>query len=90
MTHELFCVWLAEAAIYCTLPGHIENGQILLVEDLDNFDHRPYIHQIPDKRTIKYQCDRGYELVDGPATATCMTGQWIPNPIARYASNNYY
>jgi hypothetical protein len=68
--------------IYCSFPGYLENGRVLLVGLTGMYDYKPYIKRVSTGRQIAYECDSGYRLNDGaPGGATCIDGQWKPDGL---------
>lgn len=68
--------------IYCSFPGYIEHGRVLLVGLTGMYDYKPYIKRISNNRQIAFECDSGYRLNDGaPGGATCIDGQWKPEGL---------
>lgn len=35
--------------LYCSFPGYIEHGKILLVGNMGLYDYRPYVKKVNDK-----------------------------------------
>src|SRR5699024_9423330 len=64
--------------IYCPFPGFIDNGKVMLVGYMGMYDYRPYVRRIPNNKQILYECDRGYQIMEGPQGSTCVDGQWSP------------
>lgn len=68
--------------IYCSFPGVIEHGRVLLVGLTGMYDYKPYIKRISNNRQIAYECENGYRLNDGAQSgATCMDGIWKPEGL---------
>ncbi|XP_037777143.1 complement receptor type 2-like isoform X1 [Penaeus monodon] len=69
--------------VYCPFPGEVANGRVLLVGNMGMYDYRSYVKKVRNNRQIRYDCDRGYYLVEGPPGATCVAGQWSPKEMPR-------
>lgn len=69
--------------VYCSFPGYIEHGKILLVGNMGLYDYRPYVKKIINNKQIMYDCDKGYVLGDGPPGATCVGGLWRPTELPK-------
>ncbi|KAJ6649684.1 Locomotion-related protein Hikaru genki, partial [Pseudolycoriella hygida] len=67
--------------VYCSFPGYIEHGKILLVGNMGLYDYRPYVKKIINNKQIMYDCDKGYVLDVGPPGATCVGGLWRPTEL---------
>ena len=67
---------------YCSFPGYLTNGKILLVGNMGLYDYRPYVKKITNDRQILFDCEKGYKLELGaPQGATCIDGEWSPREI---------
>ncbi|XP_073824682.1 hig-anchoring scaffold protein isoform X2 [Musca autumnalis] len=64
--------------VFCSFPGYIPNGKVLLVGNMGLYDYRPYVKKIVNNKQIMYDCDKGYVLDVGPPGATCVGGKWRP------------
>ncbi|EDV98774.1 uncharacterized protein LOC6566632 isoform X2 [Drosophila grimshawi] len=64
--------------VFCSFPGYIPNGKVLLVGNMGLYDYRPYVKKIVNNKQIMYDCDKGYVLEVGPPGATCVGGKWRP------------
>uniref|UniRef100_A0A0K8VX11 CUB and sushi domain-containing protein 3 n=1 Tax=Bactrocera latifrons TaxID=174628 RepID=A0A0K8VX11_BACLA len=64
--------------VFCSFPGYIPNGKVLLVGNMGLYDYRPYVKKIVNNKQIMYDCDKGYVLEIGPPGATCVGGKWRP------------
>ncbi|KAI8119427.1 Locomotion-related protein Hikaru genki [Lucilia cuprina] len=64
--------------VFCSFPGYIPNGKVLLVGNMGLYDYRPYVKKIVNNKQIMYDCDKGYVLDIGPPGATCVGGKWRP------------
>ncbi|XP_022230588.2 uncharacterized protein LOC111079639 isoform X1 [Drosophila obscura] len=64
--------------VFCSFPGYIPNGKVLLVGNMGLYDYRPYVKKIVNNKQIMYDCDKGYVLEVGPPGATCVAGKWRP------------
>lgn len=65
--------------VYCSFPGYIPNGKVLLVGNMGLYDYRPYVKKVVNNKQIMYECDKGYIFADGaPPGATCVGGKWSP------------
>ncbi|XP_037078629.1 protein lev-9-like, partial [Pollicipes pollicipes] len=64
--------------VYCTFPGDIANGSVLLVGNMGLYDYRAYVRKVRNNRMISYKCQRGFTLSAGPPGATCVDGVWRP------------
>jgi len=42
------------------------------------YDYRNYVTKVANNRQIKYECDKGFALVEGPQGKTCVRGEWSP------------
>ena len=49
-------------AEYCPFPGYLKDGQIFLVGNLGEYDYRPYIPKVGEKRKIRYACNKNFKL----------------------------
>ncbi|XP_055680814.1 uncharacterized protein LOC129788622 isoform X2 [Lutzomyia longipalpis] len=67
--------------VYCSFPGYIPNGKVLLVGNMGLYDYRPYVRKIINNKQIMYDCDKGYVLSEGPVGATCIGGLWRPTEL---------
>ncbi|GAB0099339.1 locomotion-related protein Hikaru genki [Sergentomyia squamirostris] len=67
--------------VYCSFPGYIPNGKVLLVGNMGLYDYRPYVRKIMNNKQIMYDCDKGYVLNEGPVGATCIGGLWRPTDL---------
>ncbi|XP_055372262.1 uncharacterized protein LOC129606153 isoform X4 [Condylostylus longicornis] len=67
--------------VYCSFPGYVENGKVLLVGNMGLYDYRPYVKKIANNKQIMYDCDKGYVLEIGPPGATCVGGKWRPEEL---------
>lgn len=68
--------------VYCSFPGYITNGKVLLVGNMGLYDYRPYVKKVVNNKQIMYECDKGYVFVDGvPPGATCVGGNWSPQEL---------
>ena len=67
--------------VYCSFPGYLENGKVLLVGNMGVYDYRPYVKKVPNNKQIMYDCDKGYVLSEGPPGATCIGGNWSPREL---------
>lgn len=68
--------------VYCSFPGYIPNGKVLLVGNMGLYDYRPYVKKVVNNKQIMYECDKGYVFVDGaPPGATCVGGKWSPQEL---------
>lgn len=72
-------------SVYCSFPGYIPNGKVLLVGNMGLYDYRPYVKKIVNNKQIMYDCDKGYVLEEGPPGATCIGGVWRPVEMPRYS-----
>lgn len=72
---------------YCPYPGTIDNGKILLVGSMGNYDYRPYVKKVINDRQVVYECDKGFVLEGGPVGATCVDGHWRPKKLPKYVLN---
>ncbi|XP_065203954.1 sushi, von Willebrand factor type A, EGF and pentraxin domain-containing protein 1-like, partial [Planococcus citri] len=79
--------WSSEVPLcvekYCPYPGTIDNGKILLVGSMGNYDYRPYVKKVINDRQVVYECDKGYVLEGGPVGATCVDGHWRPQKLPK-------
>lgn len=48
--------------VFCSFPGYIPNGKVLLVGNMGLYDYRPYVKKIVNNKQIMYDCDKGYVL----------------------------
>ncbi|XP_062121270.1 uncharacterized protein LOC133835281 isoform X2 [Drosophila sulfurigaster albostrigata] len=66
--------------VFCSFPGYIPNGKVLLVGNMGLYDYRPYVKKIVNNKQIMYDCDKGYvlEVSWSPPGATCVGGKWRP------------
>ncbi|XP_017849130.1 uncharacterized protein LOC108604254 isoform X1 [Drosophila busckii] len=64
--------------VFCSFPGYIPHGKVLLVGNMGLYDYRPYVKKIVNNKQIMYDCDKGYVLEVGPPGATCVGGKWRP------------
>ncbi|XP_076061125.1 hig-anchoring scaffold protein isoform X2 [Oratosquilla oratoria] len=64
--------------VFCGFPGYLENGKVLLVGNMGMYDYRQYVKNVRNNRQIRYECSRGYYLVNGPPGSTCVAGRWSP------------
>lgn len=69
--------------VYCSFPGYIAHGKILLVGNMGLYDYRPYVKKIINNKQIMYDCDKGYVLGEGPPGATCVGGLWRPTELPK-------
>lgn len=69
--------------VYCSFPGYITHGKILLVGNMGLYDYRPYVKKIINNKQIMYDCDKGYVLGEGPPGATCVGGLWRPTDMPK-------
>ena len=63
---------------FCKFPGSIPDGRVLLVGNMGLYDYRNYVTKVANNRQIKYECDKGFALVEGPQGKTCVRGEWSP------------
>ena len=47
--------------VNCGYPGSIENGKVLYIGTLGEYNYHPYMTSSTQNRQIKYVCDRGKE-----------------------------
>ena len=64
--------------MYCSFPGNLTDGRILLVGNMGLYDYREYVKKVRNDRMISYKCKKGYTLSSGPSGATCVDGHWRP------------
>ncbi|XP_071532550.1 LOW QUALITY PROTEIN: sushi, von Willebrand factor type A, EGF and pentraxin domain-containing protein 1-like [Panulirus ornatus] len=69
--------------VYCPFPGELEHGRVLLVGNMGMYDYRSYVKKVRNNRQLRFACNRGYFLVEGPPGATCVHGRWSPKEIPR-------
>lgn len=70
--------------VYCSFPGFVENGKVLLVGNMGLYDYRPYVKKIVNNKQIMYECDKGYVMEEGGAPgATCIGGRWRPTQVPK-------
>ena len=69
--------------VYCPFPGYIDNGRVLLVGNMGMYIYRPYVKKVHNNRQIRFECNRGFFLSEGPPGATCVAGQWSPNTLPK-------
>lgn len=67
--------------VYCSFPGFIPHGKVLLVGNMGVYDYRPYVKKVPNNKQIMYDCDKGYVLSEGAPGATCIGGNWSPREL---------
>ncbi|XP_043209139.1 sushi, von Willebrand factor type A, EGF and pentraxin domain-containing protein 1-like isoform X2 [Amphibalanus amphitrite] len=64
--------------VYCSFPGNLTDGRILLVGNMGLYDYREYVKKVRNDRMISFKCKKGYTLSSGPSGATCVDGHWRP------------
>ncbi|XP_022181036.1 sushi, von Willebrand factor type A, EGF and pentraxin domain-containing protein 1 isoform X2 [Myzus persicae] len=69
--------------VYCTFPGYIDHGKVLLVGSMGVYDYRPYVRKIKNNKQISFECDREYVIESGPVGATCIGGKWSPGYLPK-------
>ncbi|XP_068247282.1 sushi, von Willebrand factor type A, EGF and pentraxin domain-containing protein 1-like isoform X1 [Palaemon carinicauda] len=69
--------------VYCPFPGYLTNGRVLLVGNMGMYDYRPYVKKVRNNRQIRYECNRGFYLSEGPPGATCIAGRWSPKHLPK-------
>ncbi|XP_018896895.2 sushi, von Willebrand factor type A, EGF and pentraxin domain-containing protein 1 isoform X2 [Bemisia tabaci] len=69
--------------VYCSFPGNVENGKVMLVGNMGVYDYRSYVRRVVNNKQIMYDCDRGYYLSSGPPGATCIGGYWSPKQLPK-------
>lgn len=69
--------------VYCTFPGYIDHGKVLLVGSMGVYDYRPYVRKIKNNKQIAFECDREYVIESGPVGATCIGGKWSPGYLPK-------
>ncbi|XP_050719319.1 uncharacterized protein LOC127000000 isoform X1 [Eriocheir sinensis] len=69
--------------VYCPFPGELPNGRVLLVGNMGMYDYRSYVKKVKNNRQLRFSCNRGYFLVEGPPGATCVHGTWSPKEMPR-------
>ncbi|XP_042217249.1 complement factor H-like isoform X2 [Homarus americanus] len=69
--------------VYCPFPGYLVDGRVLLVGNMGMYIYRPYVRKVRNDRRIRYECNRGYFLSEGPPGATCVAGKWSPKNLPK-------
>ncbi|GAB6024202.1 hypothetical protein CHUAL_008903 [Chamberlinius hualienensis] len=69
--------------VFCSHPGNVEHGKVLLVGNMGLYDYRSYVRKVTNNRQIMFECNKGYTLVDGPPGATCIGNRWSPKQLPR-------
>ncbi|XP_069182645.1 sushi, von Willebrand factor type A, EGF and pentraxin domain-containing protein 1 [Procambarus clarkii] len=69
--------------VYCPFPGELTHGRVLLVGNMGMYDYRSYVKKVRNNRQLRFACDRGFFLVEGPPGATCVHGRWSPKEMPR-------
>lgn len=70
--------------VYCSFPGFVLNGKVLLVGNMGLYDYRPYVKKIVNNKQIMYECEKGYVMDEGGAPgATCIGGKWRPTEVPK-------
>ncbi|KAK7074282.1 hypothetical protein SK128_025923 [Halocaridina rubra] len=69
--------------IYCPFPGYLTDGRVMLVGNMGMYDYRPYVKKVRNNRQIRYECNKGYYLSEGPPGATCIDGRWSPKQLPK-------
>lgn len=70
--------------VYCSFPGFVLNGKVLLVGNMGLYDYRPYVKKIVNNKQIMYECEKGYVMEEGSAPgATCIGGKWRPTEVPK-------
>ncbi|KAF2349075.1 Sushi/SCR/CCP domain [Trinorchestia longiramus] len=70
---------------YCPFPGYVDYGRVLLVGNMGMYDYRAYVKKVRNNRQIRYACNKGFYLRDGPPGATCVAGRWSPAKLPRFS-----
>ncbi|KAG7173717.1 Locomotion-related protein Hikaru genki-like 2 [Homarus americanus] len=69
--------------VYCPFPGELMHGRVLLVGNMGMYDYRSYVKKVRNNRQLRFACNRGFYLVEGPPGATCVHGRWSPKEMPR-------
>ncbi|XP_069936040.1 sushi, von Willebrand factor type A, EGF and pentraxin domain-containing protein 1 isoform X3 [Cherax quadricarinatus] len=69
--------------VYCPFPGELTHGRVLLVGNMGMYEYRSYVKKVRNNRQLRFACDRGFFLVEGPPGATCVHGRWSPKEMPR-------
>ncbi|XP_045132686.1 uncharacterized protein LOC123516957 isoform X3 [Portunus trituberculatus] len=69
--------------VYCSFPGYLPDGRVLLVGNMGMYIYRPYVKKVRNDRRIRFECNKGHFLSSGPPGATCIGGKWRPSTLPR-------
>lgn len=75
-------------AVYCSYPGNLENGRVMLVGSLGLHEYRPYVKNVVTNRQLTYECNKGF-LLKGPPGSTCLNGEWQPSELPKCVPYNW-